>query len=41
MTITPPATQIETLPVTDPDGDVLFTTFPNGLPARGTCWRPE
>jgi hypothetical protein len=32
MTITPPATQVETLPVTDPDGDVLFTTFPNGLP---------
>jgi type II secretory pathway pseudopilin PulG len=32
MTITPPATQIETLQATDPDGDVLFTTFPNGLP---------
>jgi prepilin-type N-terminal cleavage/methylation domain-containing protein len=32
MTITPPATQVETLQATDPDGDVLFTTFPNGLP---------
>ncbi len=32
MTITPPATQVETLPITDPDGDVLFMTFPNGLP---------
>lgn len=34
MTITPPATQLESLDAvaTDPDGDVLFTTFPNGLP---------
>ncbi len=34
MTITPPATQVETLQglATDPDGDTLFTTFPNGLP---------
>ena len=34
MTITPPATQVESLQdvATDPDGDVLFTTFPNGLP---------
>ena len=34
MTVTPPATQIDTLQATDPDGDVLFTTFPNGLPAN-------
>jgi Tfp pilus assembly protein FimT len=34
MTVTPPATKVETLPVTDPDGDVLFTTFPNGLPSN-------
>lgn len=33
ITITPPATRVETLPAYDPDGDVLFTTFPNGLPA--------
>jgi prepilin-type N-terminal cleavage/methylation domain-containing protein len=33
VTITPPATRIETLPAYDPDaGDVLFTTFPDGLP---------
>jgi hypothetical protein len=34
MTITPPATQVEMLDdvAFDPDGDVLFTTFPNGLP---------
>jgi hypothetical protein len=33
VTITPPATRIETLPAYDPDaGDVLFTTFPSGLP---------
>jgi hypothetical protein len=31
ITITPPATRVETLPAYDPDGDVLFTTFPNGL----------
>ena len=34
MTVTPPATQIDTLQAIDPDGDVLFTTFPNGLPAN-------
>jgi prepilin-type N-terminal cleavage/methylation domain-containing protein len=33
MTITPPATLIDTLQATDPDGDILFTTFPNGVPA--------
>lgn len=33
MTITPPATQVDTLQAIDPDGDVLFTTFPYGLPA--------
>jgi hypothetical protein len=33
VTITPPTTRVETLPAYDPDaGDVLFTTFPNGLP---------
>lgn len=32
MTITPPATQVEELQVLDPDGDALYTTFPNGLP---------
>ena len=38
MAITPPATQIETLPATDPDGDALFTTFPNGLPPGAETW---
>ena len=33
VTITPPATLIETIQATDPDGDILFTTFPNGVPA--------
>ena len=33
VTITPPTTRLETLPAYDPDGDALFTTFPNGLPA--------
>ena len=32
VTITPPATRIETLPAYDPDGDALFTTFPNPVP---------
>ena len=33
VTITPPATRVETLPAYDPDaGDALFTTFANGLP---------
>ena len=33
MTITPPATQTDLLPITDPNGDPLVTTFPNGLPS--------